>query len=365
MLRTVAVPPPRTPDARPPSSSITREVSAPEQASLIDASRPPEEVPTASLGGAEMDALLASERKPQNVIHTNTPSAQADAIMTTGERPHVAFPSVNEAPVVLAPQLTTPQPPQAAAAPAPYARSTGIPMAPAVRQAPIPVFTPPPPSRAGLLFVLGGATLLAMAVGAMLFGLRGQAASGEAADTAAPPEAGAPVATATGTTAPSVRNTAIVSATAPPSAAPAPTSSPSAAPADAREAEARAALERLRDGIGACTRDVIGVLPGTSRAVPAAFSMLRRGTYKIGARDFASPVFACIKYRETGTQRFQIQWQMVNHPGEGRGVAWIDQNGDGKPDRAFGFRAALVRPNEVDVGEIGPLDPMPPVIKVP
>jgi hypothetical protein len=136
------------------------------------------------------------------------------------------------------------------------------------------------------------------------------------------------------------------------------------APPGSPEADARAALSRLRDGVATCVRDVIGVLPGTSPAVPLAFTALKRGGYKASPRDFRSPVFACVKYRESGPQRFQLQWQLTAPPGEGRGVAWLDDNGDGKPDRALAFRAALVRKNEVDLGEIGPLAQVPPVMKV-
>ncbi len=379
MLRAVAVPPPRPTGARPPLSSITREVAPAELSALVDASRPPEEVATTSLGGAEMDALLASERPrppdpPKNVIHTNTPSAQASAMMTTGERPRVSFPSMSaEATVVLAPELTAPRdttplpphaPPLAAPfeAPAPFGPPSPNGAVQAVPAAPVlPVFTPAPPSRTGLLFVLGGAMLLAVALGAVLFGLRRD-----------PGESGSPVAAATsspGPAAPSSRPSASpsTSPTAAPSSAsaPAPSAARSTAAPGTPEAEAYAALSRLREGVATCARDVIGVLPGTSPAVPSSFSALARGPYKSAARDFRSPVFSCVKYRETAPQRFQIQWQIVRHPGEGRGVVWFDGDGDGKADRALGFRAALVRKNEVDLGEIGPLEPMPGVMKAP
>lgn len=381
MLRAVAVPPPRPPGARPPLSSITREVAPAELSALVDASRPPEEVATAALGGAEMDALLASERPgppdpPKNVIHTNTPSAQASAMMTTGERPRVSFPPLSaEATVVLAPELTAPpretQPlpmspaplaaPSAApfvAGPAPFgppSPSGAVQAVPAARV--LPVFTPPPPSRSGLLFVLGGATLLAVALGAVMFGLR-----------SGPGESGSPVAAAPSSSspaAPSSRPTASPAATSSPASAPAPSAEPVAAAPGTPEAEAYAALSKLREGVATCARDVIGVLPGTSPAVPSSFTALARGPYKSAARDFRSPVFSCVKYRETAPQRFQIQWQIVKHPGEGRGVVWFDGDGDGKADRALGFRAALVRKNEVDLGEIGPLVPMPGVMLAP
>lgn len=353
---------------------------------LVQSSRSPEEVPTASMAGDEMDALLASERPaPRNVIATNTPSAQAAAVMTTGERPRISFPSMpGEATVVIAPELTTQRetellPPapagQVAAAPlvasaAPAADPFAVapppwlppasPIAPLGHQSaggpPIPVLVPPPPSRAGLFFVLGGATLLAMAIGGLVFGLRGDPSSATDPQPSAEPITTAqPSATAR---APAPTATA---ASSPGSKAISP---PPEAPAGSPEAEAMAALGRLREGLAGCVRDVIGVLPGSSPAVPPSFQVLARGPYKSSPRDFRSPVFSCIRYRETEPQRFQIQWQMVKHPGEGRGVAWIDDNGDGKPDRAFGFRAALVQKNEVDLGEIGPLSPIPAVVFV-
>lgn len=142
-----------------------------------------------------------------------------------------------------------------------------------------------------------------------------------------------------------------------------PSASATAATPPTPESEARAALGRLRDGIATCVRDVIGVLPGTSPAVPDVMSRMRKGAYKSHVRDFRSPVFSCAKYKETEAQRFQIQWQITLQPSEGRGVAWLDDDGDGKADRALSFRAALVRKNEVDLGEIGFLTPVPPVMK--
>lgn len=327
---------------------------------------------------------------PQNVIATNTRSAQAATSFTTGERPRVSFPSIpgpGDATVVLAPQLTAA--PQAAPSPQPLPgapQEQGAPPPQAVAAAPytvetlaapgppIPVFTPPPPSRSGLFFVLGGATLLAVAVGAVVFGLRGGSSSAESSPATSPSPASA-TARASASSRPSTSPPSIGSSTAATGAAassgPASSASPTGttgapeAPPGSREAEARAALARLRDGVATCAREVIGVLPGTSPAVPLAFSMVGRGAYTSKPRDYRSPVFSCVKYKEVAPQRFQIQWQIVKHPGEGRGVAWIDDDGDGKPERAFGFRAALVRKNEVDLGEIGPLEPVPPVMKAP
>jgi hypothetical protein len=144
----------------------------------------------------------------------------------------------------------------------------------------------------------------------------------------------------------------------------APSSAPTAPPAaSGAEAEARAALGRLRDGIGTCTRDVIGGLPGTTPPIPLAFATLKSGPYKSVPRDYRSPVFSCAKYRESEPQRFQIQWQLVTRPSEGRGVAWLDDDNDGKPDRAFAFSAKLLAKNKVELGEVVPIDPVPAVMK--
>ncbi len=128
------------------------------------------------------------------------------------------------------------------------------------------------------------------------------------------------------------------------------------------EAEARRALARFRDGIGACVRDVIGVLPGTSPPVPGTMKLMKNGVYASAPSDFRTPVFACAKYSETQPQPFQIQWQLGATPTQGLGVAWIDDNGDAVPDRAFGFTAKLVKKKEVTFGEIGPLSPVPKVL---
>jgi hypothetical protein len=128
------------------------------------------------------------------------------------------------------------------------------------------------------------------------------------------------------------------------------------------EAAARASLARFRDGIGACVRDVIGVLPGTSPPVPGTMKLMKNGVYASAPGDYRTPVFVCTKYSETTPQPFQIQWQLGTPPTEGLGVAWLDDNGDGAPDRAFGFSAKLVKKKEVTFGEIGPLSPLPNVL---
>ena len=137
---------------------------------------------------------------------------------------------------------------------------------------------------------------------------------------------------------------------------------PSKAEVDEIEADARRALERLREGVTACVQ-TIGSLPGTSPAVPARLKLLREGPYESTAAEWRTPVWLCTKYRESGPQRFQIQWQQ-GKPGkaEGMGIAWIDADRDGAPDRALGFQAILKKKSVVEVGEIAVIEGAPPPV---
>jgi hypothetical protein len=334
------------------------------------AAAPP--ISAAPIDDAQIDALFSEER-PREA--PTLPSHHAEA-QASRAAPYAA-PQASRAAPYVAPQASRPDatialpmalaqpppmPPMPWAAPASPARPAA-PAAPGQAAAPLAqvrataparddtLRTQPPPVRPrsavpGVFIAVGGATLLAVLVGAVLFSyLRPEPpASASSGGSAAPASPASP----SGATAAS------------PSGASSSAASPKAA---SPEAEARAALARLRDGIGGCVREVIGVLPGTSPAVPSSLSLMQGGVYKSLARDFRSPVFACAKYKETEPQRFQIQWQIVGQPSEGRGVAWLDDDNDGKPDRAFGFRAALTRKNEVDLGEVGPIEPLPAAMK--
>jgi hypothetical protein len=131
-------------------------------------------------------------------------------------------------------------------------------------------------------------------------------------------------------------------------------------PVDA-DTEARLALERLREGVSSCVRDTIRVLPGSSPAVPPTMKRMKGGAYESTALDWRTPVWICSKYKVTGPQRFQIQWQQDKVPSSGMGVAWIDANGDGVADRAFGFKATLKQRGEVEMGEVQAIDATRPV----
>ncbi len=149
------------------------------------------------------------------------------------------------------------------------------------------------------------------------------------------------------------------------SAKPGPAALPAApAAAGGSEGAARAALEKLGAGIKTCVAETIGKLPGTAPAVPPAMSWLKRGPYKPGINDFGTPVYHCSRFKLDEPMPFVIQWQSDDAKGKkGTGTAWIDDDGDGKPDRAFGFTATLPKPRVAEIGPIEAVDPKKPIKK--
>lgn len=137
----------------------------------------------------------------------------------------------------------------------------------------------------------------------------------------------------------------------------------SAADPQSPEGQARQALEKLRTGIDTCVREHIHVLPGTSPPVPQSIALLQSGPYQSVARNWWTPVWSCASFQWEAPQAFQIQWQMLKLNHEGQGVAYLDDDRDGKPDRAFGFRAKVVLAGQVELGPIEVLDPIPPLAK--
>lgn len=127
--------------------------------------------------------------------------------------------------------------------------------------------------------------------------------------------------------------------------------------------DARAALMRLRSGVLACARENIGVLPGTSPPVPSNIHMASSGGYSSAPRDWGTPVWSCAGFAITTPQRFQIQWQAVTPNNEGIGVAWLDDDQDGAPDRALGFRATLKDRGQPEAGDIEAFDPKHPIAR--
>lgn len=134
-------------------------------------------------------------------------------------------------------------------------------------------------------------------------------------------------------------------------------------PQSAAEVEARKALSRLRDGMGDCVRHVIGSLPGSSPAIPAAMKQTSGVGYTAFPADWKTAVWSCAKFRYDAPMQFQLQWQSARPGAEAVGLAWVDDDGDGEPDRTFGFRATAKGAHDVDFGEIAPME-MRPVLPV-
>ncbi|MEJ7734869.1 MAG: hypothetical protein WKG00_37485 [Polyangiaceae bacterium] len=133
-----------------------------------------------------------------------------------------------------------------------------------------------------------------------------------------------------------------------------PPGSPQPAPAGSPDEEVRAALGKLRDGMRGCVK-TIGVLPGSSPAVPPSFGQLSGGAYGSTPSDWKTPVWACTHFSMDRAQRFQLQWQQDKVRSKGMAVAWMDTDADGKPDKAFAFSATLQKKGEVELGEIEPI----------
>jgi hypothetical protein len=141
-----------------------------------------------------------------------------------------------------------------------------------------------------------------------------------------------------------------------------PAGAPQPPPPGPIEVEVREALTRLRDGVQGCVKSNIGVLPGTSPAIPSKIAAAGGATgYASTIADWRTPVWSCARFSMSRPQRFQIQWQQQKVRTQGMGVAWIDENGDGKADRALGFRGTLKKRGEVELGEIEPIDASHPV----
>jgi hypothetical protein len=143
-----------------------------------------------------------------------------------------------------------------------------------------------------------------------------------------------------------------------------PPGSPEPAPVGPPDEEVRAALGKLREGIRTCVK-TIGVLPGSSPAVPARLAQLSAGAYASTPGEWKTPVWACSRFSMDRAQRFQLQWQQDKVRSKGMAVAWMDGDGDGKADRAFAFRATLKQKGEVEVGEIEPIAPDRPLAPKP
>lgn len=141
-----------------------------------------------------------------------------------------------------------------------------------------------------------------------------------------------------------------------------PSALPTATPATGAEAEAKAALQKFGEGLKRCVAETIHVLPGTSPAVPSSMAWLKNGSYQPGIRDFDSSVFACSRFKLTAPMSFVFQWQSESVAGkQGSAIVWLDDDRDGKADRAFAFEAKL---EKRDVAEIGPIEATDPARKI-
>jgi hypothetical protein len=129
------------------------------------------------------------------------------------------------------------------------------------------------------------------------------------------------------------------------------------------EMEARRALTRLREGLRDCVHGTIGVLPGTSPAVPESLGALRTAPYRSTRADWRTPVWSCANFAVDGPQRFQIQWQLTRANTRGRALAWIDRDKDGQADAAWGFEARLRDHGDVELGEITAVDSAYPTLR--
>ncbi len=151
------------------------------------------------------------------------------------------------------------------------------------------------------------------------------------------------------------------------SAAPAASTSapnPDTPPASGAEAAARQALEKFADGLKKCVAQTIHVLPGTSPPVPTAMAFLKGGSYRPGINDFNNAVYNCAGFKLTTPMPFVLQWQGDGNQGKkGAAIAWLDDDGDGKADRAFGFEAKLAKRNVAEIGPIEAMDPKRPIKK--
>jgi len=293
---------------------------------------PEEDDPSTLLKGAPAGTLQMSAvaRQPTAPLHPSFPSQPGGAAHPSYPGGHASYPSRPSEPRVevgFAPPGGAPEGPaphwqqQPAEGPQQPARSRGL----------LPIFL-------GVAF--GLALVLVVAVIVIL-----------TRDPAAPPAASA--------TSPPATESALPSAS--PSAStpeiPPSTSASSALSLSPSDQQAVAALEKLRSSISACVKERIHGLPGTSPAVPESLAWLKSGPYAPLRRDFSSPFFSCTEFKLEAPMPFMLQWQVDKPGAEGTGVAWIDDDRDGKAERAYGFSGKLKSKDEIELGPVGPIDP--------
>ncbi|MEP7127011.1 MAG: hypothetical protein ABJE95_39125 [Byssovorax sp.] len=346
------------------SRTATVEITAPELDALLAKARPdptrpsvPEPPPsrpmltTAPYDEVTAYALLdkdAASPQPATAVEDDAPeietvdddSSDVDAIEAdvADEKPVVATPAA-----AIIPAATSSAPPSQSIPPAGPASASP----PAI--APLPAAITPSPMRASLPSASAewpGEKDRKRKTRMILLGVGGLAATGLLYLAFTEPDA-----------APAAPPAAVVEPT------PAPPATVAPKPQSAAEIEARKALSRLRDGMGDCVRHVIGSVPGSSPAVPAAMKQASGAGYTALAADWKTAVWSCAKFHHDAPMQFQLQWQSAKPGAEAVGLAWIDDNGDGEPDRVLGFRATAKGSHDVDLGEIAPME-MRPVLPV-
>ncbi|MBK6516842.1 MAG: hypothetical protein IPG04_22695 [Polyangiaceae bacterium] len=209
-----------------------------------------------------------------------------------------------------------------------------------------------------VLAVAGFVAIIGLGIAGTLWVLNRAPAGDETSDddtTTKAPSDGAssrPSATTDAPPTPAPPPTASAIATAPPTPPSTPTSAvpeppPSAAAKEGPEADALAALEKLRAAVDHCTKNGTHVLPGTSPPIPSSFAKLKSGPYTPVARDFDASFFHCAQLRFDKPMSFAIQWQLDEPSWRGTGIVWIDTNSDGEIDQAYSFYAQLKKKDEV------------------
>jgi hypothetical protein len=269
-------------------------------------------------------------------------------------------------PFMLSKSLTPPPPQQQLPSPAaqlayasldapvggvPFPEPGAMPLPPASQQAP----------QSGLAPLMLGASVGLLTVvltvgGYYLIKSRTKPAPPEPTPTASAAATTTPTQPAPPTTAP-VATAPLATGSASPKA-----TAPSPEPTGA-EAAARAALDKLAKGIDLCVGKKIHAVPGTSNAVPPSVSWLKKGPYKPNRKDFDTPVFHCAEFKLDEPMPFVIQFQADVPRRKGTGIAWLDDDGDGKADRALGFVATMGDTKTAQIGPIESLDAKRPVKK--
>lgn len=334
----------------------------------FDPKAPP---PIKTLVSAQEDPLVADVISRAHAARsTQAPAVRLEGVRVPESNPPPTLPALDPSQQPSIPQLPpvaglSAPPPAGLSAPPP----AGIPPAPGFGlPLPAPTFGPPPPVLRGstvpfppetpadptghrlLITVAALSFVVVLGLGLSLFLWLRPAPSpnnalGPAASGSAPAE------------------TAATSFAAPSKSAPDAAQTGPAADPTSPEGQARMALEKLRTGVDACVREHIHVLPGTSPAVPQSFALLQNGPFQSSPRMWWTPVWSCASFQWNSPQSFQIQWQMLRVNLEGQGVAYLDLDHDGRPDRALGFKATVKQAGQVELGPIEVLSEIPPIAK--